>query len=120
MNPDAFLAIVRNYKLLPAGAENIVALSLPWIEFILGSFLILGFLVRQSAIAVSFLLLVFIVAILVNTLRGVNFSCGCFSLSLEKTNRTSAIWWIIRDIGLIFSGLTLVICQRAYVYIKRH
>jgi uncharacterized membrane protein YphA (DoxX/SURF4 family) len=119
MNMDAFLTIVRNYELLPADAEKIVAFSVPWIEFILGSFLLLGIIIKKSAIALSFLLIVFMIAMLVNIFRGNDFSCGCFSLSLEKRSGTPAMWWIVRDIGILLFCSILIINKRAFVYIKK-
>jgi hypothetical protein len=105
VNPGAFVEIVRNYKLLPDWGVNIFATVLPWMEFTLGSVMMLGLYIKQSAIAIVLLLLMFISAILINVLRGLDFSCGCFSLVPAKGSRVAALWWIFRDIVLLGFGI---------------
>ena len=99
-NPDDFLLIIENYHLLPPTAENIVTYLLPWLEFAVGSMFVLGIYVRPAAIILISMLLTFSLIIAVNVIRGISFSCGCFSLSLDKGGKMSAFWWIGRDIVL--------------------
>jgi len=104
-NLNGFLLVVKNYKLLPASAENWIAIILPWIEFIIGSLLLLGIYIRHSALSAFMILILFILVITINIVRGIEFSCGCFSLSLEKSNKITTIGWLLRDfILLLMSG----------------
>lgn len=79
LNPEDFAKIVYNYKLLPGFAINIFGIILPFIEFICGILLIIGFKTRSSAFVISALLVVFIIAVSINVMRGVDISCGCFT-----------------------------------------
>jgi uncharacterized membrane protein YphA (DoxX/SURF4 family) len=118
-NPDAFLIIVHNYRLLPNEVANILAKTLPWIEFIFGSLMLLGIYVKQSAFAISLLLFIFIFAISINVLRGIDFSCGCFSLDMAKSSRTNAVWWIFRDIILLMFGTLIFFSQKNGIKISK-
>lgn len=99
-HPNDFLLIIENYQLLPSNAEKILTYILPWLEFAVGSMFVLGIYVRPAAIITISMLLVFSLIIAVNVIRGISFSCGCFSLSLDKGGKMSAVWWIVRDIVL--------------------
>lgn len=105
---DTFLTIAKGYRLIPASLTSLTAHALPWIEFGLGSMLFLGLYPEYSALGLATLLSIFIIAIAVNLIRGIDFSCGCFSLSLARDSAQKAILWIARDaVLLIACGITL-------------
>ena len=58
-DPAAFAVSIRNYGILPADWSNVAALTLPWIEIIAGSFLILGIHIKPSALLTTGMLAVF-------------------------------------------------------------
>ncbi|MBT3299406.1 MAG: DoxX family membrane protein [Candidatus Marinimicrobia bacterium] len=76
-NPDVFAQQINNYHLVPFGLENIIAIVLPWLEFITGIGLIVGVYLEASALWISILLLSFIVMMIQAILRGYNIECGC-------------------------------------------
>ena len=50
IDPAKFAREISNYHVMPFGLENTVAIFLPWLEFFIGSALILGIMVDGSVI----------------------------------------------------------------------
>ncbi|MCP4705452.1 MAG: DoxX family membrane protein [candidate division Zixibacteria bacterium] len=98
-NPSEFARIVYNYHLAPGDLVNLAAIILPWLELICGLSVILGFYKEGGILIISFLMVVFIVAIGINVIRGVDLECGCFTVSSKA--RGSALSLLYRDIGLL-------------------
>ncbi|MBW2000497.1 MAG: DoxX family membrane protein, partial [Deltaproteobacteria bacterium] len=69
-DPEAFAKAVYNYQILPDLLVNIVAIVLPWLELVVGIFLITGLLLPGSVFLAKALMLVFFGAILFNMARG--------------------------------------------------
>jgi uncharacterized membrane protein YphA (DoxX/SURF4 family) len=78
--PGDFAQIISNYQILPETLINPAAILLPWIELVCGICMLMGFLVRGSALILSLLLLIFISAMAYSLLRGLDVTCGCFNL----------------------------------------
>jgi uncharacterized membrane protein YphA (DoxX/SURF4 family) len=78
-NVVRFKDAVVNYEILPYWIVNIAAITIPWLEFMIGLLLIAGVLVRACAIVNCSLLLLFNAAIGINIIRGIEIYCGCFS-----------------------------------------
>lgn len=85
-----FAKMIRQYELLPEGAYyvlNASAVCLPWIEIVAGALLILGVMVRGSALTLLVLLTVFTAAIVNRAFEihgaeqipwcDIKFDCGC-------------------------------------------
>jgi len=104
-HPEAFAGILHNYKLLPDILIYFPALFLPWIELIAGAFLIAGIYVRGSTFILNALLLLFILAITTNIIRGINFDCGCFSTLPGESGSTYLL--LFRDLLLLIPGTLL-------------
>lgn len=104
-DPPGFAHEISNYRLLPAGAVNAMALVLPWLEVFAGLALLLGFWRHTAAAIFGVLLVVFIGAISINLARGHPIDCGCFGTS--KTPRTESERLadmklaIARDVGML-------------------
>jgi putative oxidoreductase len=104
-DPPSFAHMIYNYRLVPGPLVNLTALALPWAELLMGVALICGIWRRTAALLVGALLVVFIVAISVNLLRGNAIDCGCFDVadagkSVEERFRD--MWMTIyRDIGML-------------------
>ncbi len=108
--PHAFAHIIYNYKILPDFFIYIPALLMPWVEILTGLLLITGFFKRTSAILRSAMLLIFIVAISYNLIRGLNFDCGCFSVVPEKGG-SDPVGLLIRDILLLIPPAVIIFFQ---------
>jgi uncharacterized membrane protein YphA (DoxX/SURF4 family) len=78
--PDlsGFAADVLNYRVPPRALSNLVAITLPWIEVLAGALLALGIWARPSALVITCLMVVFLLAIGQAVVRGLNINCGCF------------------------------------------
>ena len=77
LDPASFAKNISNYHVVPFGLENVIAIILPWLEFFIGTGLILGIMVDGSIMISSFLLLLFNILIAQAIIRGFNIECGC-------------------------------------------
>jgi putative oxidoreductase len=79
--PEEFARIVVNYRILPPGVAVYFAFILPWLELILGLFLVAGLFLRETSLALSGLLCVFLAALVIKSIDGTVGNCGCFTVS---------------------------------------
>lgn len=107
-HPGGFAEAIYNYRMLPYWAINLMAIVMPWLEMICGIFLILGILWRGAAFMLGVLLAVFIVALSSALIRGLDISCGCFTVDGEEA---IALDLLIRDI-LMFLGALIIVINR--------
>lgn len=105
--PAQFAKIIYGYYLFPESTINLIAIVLPFLEFFCGASLILGIYPRSAALIINALLLMFIVAISINLIRGKEFDCGCFSFN-EQGYRYTTGEVLIRDIALFVVGLQVL------------
>lgn len=104
-NPEAFANIIDNYHLLPYQLVNPLAIFLPWLEFITGLLLIIDKWVKGSLLIYSALLVIFIIALSQALIRGLDISCGCFSVNPSST---SEVWLrLVADIVMLFFSVML-------------
>ena len=104
--PHEFAIAVFRYQLLPDSAINLMAIFLPWIELVAaGAILIPRASAAAAAIFLS-LLTVFTAAIAIDLVRGIDISCGCFTLAADAG---PIGWWeVVRDVGfLALAGFVL-------------
>ncbi len=106
-NLPAFAAQVHNFRLVPVASENLIALTLPWIELVAALSLVLGVRARSGGIVVSVLLAVFTAGVIAAVARGLDFECGCFGTS----DATRTGWLkILQNFGML--GLALIASAR--------
>ena len=108
LHPEAFARAVYNYQILPDFLINLAAIILPWLELILGLFLIIGLFREGSACVASLLLVVFFGAIVFNLARGLDIHCGCFRTSTDSTNNAPMGWYVLRDGLFLLSAFYLL------------
>jgi len=108
-DPVRFLLTLREFQLFPEVIIRFLAVYLPWLEFILGLFILLGILYRTSSLMLAFLNAVFTLAILSVIIRGIDIDCGCFGLLADilKIPDSADIKAVIRN--LLFIGMCLYI-----------
>lgn len=107
LEPESFLVIVSNYRILPDVLANPVAFVLPWVEAVCGIMLVTGYMVKGSALIVNLLMIIFILALLISSFRGIDISCGCFSSSSDHIG--DIYMYLARDFFIfLFSGWVLV------------
>lgn len=80
-----FEAAILEYQVLPYDWARPIAYGMPWLELIFGTFLILGFLPRVSALALSLFSLSFVLLIAVSFIKTGVFpeNCGCFGKGIQ-------------------------------------
>lgn len=77
-DPASFAEQVHNFRIVPLFAENLVAMTLPWIEVVTALALLLRIRARDGAMLAAAALLVFTLAVLSALARGLDIECGCF------------------------------------------
>ena len=119
-NPEAFATAISNYHVLPFGLENLLALILPWLEFLAGVCIIAGIMVDGAAIMIIIMNIVFILAISQALARGISIECGCFSVSSPETGDNIGLITIIRDFGyLILAFLVFYRQQKQFEFFPK-
>jgi uncharacterized membrane protein YphA (DoxX/SURF4 family) len=88
-NLHGFAEQLHNFRMMPVPIENLIAISLPWIELVAALALIFGVRARAGAILTALLLAAFTAAILVAMARGLDIECGCFG-----TNDATRVGWV--------------------------
>jgi putative oxidoreductase len=78
LDPQAFADSIETFQLLPSWLINFVALGLPPLEVAAGSFFIMGWRIRGTALILFILTVVFALALTQGMVRGLPVDCGCF------------------------------------------
>ena len=106
VNPANFAKDISNYEITPYWMNNLVALTLPWIELICGILIVVGLFlfinkksnfidIPNNIIILMLLWFVFILSIAVY--KGLDIDCGC-GISEDKTTPMQRL---IEDIYLL-------------------
>jgi uncharacterized membrane protein YphA (DoxX/SURF4 family) len=102
-----FAQQIAAFRLLPQQLVAPLALGLPFLEVLLGGYLILGLFTRISAWVAAAMLLAFDAAIASAVVRGLTLSCGCFG----PNDKTVTTWGEVgRD--AIFVLLAVIVALR--------
>jgi uncharacterized membrane protein YphA (DoxX/SURF4 family) len=106
-HPAEFARIVSNYQILPGYLVNIAAIVLPWLEAIMGLFIVCGWWLPGAAALANLLLVCFLVALVQAVARGIDLQCGCFSV--KAAGATHTVWYLARDSFFLLLGTTVTI-----------
>jgi uncharacterized membrane protein YphA (DoxX/SURF4 family) len=108
-SPDLFAADVFNYQMLPHAVVNALAVGLPWLELVVGICLGVGIWTRASALIMTGMMVMFMIALASATARGLDISCGCFEVGAEGGEGHGAlIKAALRDLVFLAATLLLV------------
>lgn len=107
VDPRPLVTIIWGYRILPAGPINLLAIYMPWVELLAGASLLSGYKRRAAALLASGLLTMFILALGINAVRGVNVACGCFSASAEDVSNAWLL--VLRDLPMLAAALVLLL-----------
>jgi uncharacterized membrane protein YphA (DoxX/SURF4 family) len=114
-NPAYFAGMIQNYQLAPDIFINIAAIILPWLELLCGALLLTGIWHRSAAFLITFLMLVFMIAISSAIFRGLDIECGCFGAG------TSANWSrIIEDIFLLVFSVQILFYPKSKLAVENN
>lgn len=97
LDPRTFSLVVMKYGLLPEVIVPYFSIILPFLELLLGVFLVAGFRVRAAAFLSMILMVLFMAAVGYNIIRGESFDCGCFELGHFGISENIGAGVIIRD-----------------------
>ena len=115
INTSDFSNSIINYRLLPELVINFLAITLPWIELTAGLLLIFGISVKENALIITSLLVVFIIAIIISLFRGLDIDCGCFgTVSGTKLGLTK----LLENCILLFMGIVLLVFDSIFFILK--
>jgi putative oxidoreductase len=105
LDPGALAASIRSYELsLPEWFISLSAYSLPYLEVLLGFYLLIGLFTKIAAWTTNGLMVLFILALSQGALRGLEIDCGCFGSSAGEG--PGNLWLdAVRDLGLLALGL---------------
>ena len=115
INPEEFAKAIKNYEMLPLQVINIIAIILPYLEFLAGLFLLFGIYKKGSSAILIITLIVFIIALSSAYARGLNIDCGCgfTSVNQESTNKTDLLVRIIEDAFMLIGAVIVyVFCEK--------
>jgi len=104
---ETFRGAIAAYDVIPYEIVPAIAYSFPWLELVFGAFLILGFLPRLSALALTFFSVSFITLIAsAYSIHGeLPAGCGCFG---EGGIHLTPLQVILLDVFDTFLGLSLL------------
>jgi uncharacterized membrane protein YphA (DoxX/SURF4 family) len=110
-NPATFAKVIYHYRVLPVELINLAAIIMPWLELILGIFLVFGLWIKTSSALAGIFTFIFIILMGSAMARGLNIECGCFSLNPEA----SLVGWrrILEDI-LMLAGFIFLFVNRTF------
>ena len=77
-DPAALSSQVHHFHLAPMALENLIAVTLPWVELLTGLALVLDVRARSGAWVAAALMAAFTGAVAVAMARHLDFECGCF------------------------------------------
>src|SRR6266704_5932826 len=105
LDPVLFANDIDNYKTLPWFISVRLAFYLPWLEMFCGLALIARRLYFGGLSILTALVSLFIVATVVDKIRGLDISCGCFGHASKNWSFTSHLAF---DLA-IFAALVLLL-----------
>ncbi len=88
--PILFARSIQNYQLVSDTIARQTAIFLPWFELTCGILLIIGILTPGAIRLIFIMLVLFVGAISINIIRGIDINCGCIinCFTNEPLNRS--------------------------------
>lgn len=105
---EEFRAVILQYAIFPKPFVPWIALLVPWLELIFGTFVVLGFMTRKSAVALACFLAVFITLLVRSLMLHLSImECGCFGSGFLLRPRDA----ILLDVGLLIFAILVIRCK---------
>jgi len=109
--PADFAKVIFFYQILPYDLVNALAIVLPWIELYSAIALLFSRSLRQAAAWIILgLLVIFTAAIVTDLCRGIDISCGCFSVATDA--ESMGIRNVVRNACMIV--LTMLVIRNSH------
>lgn len=106
IEPIDFAKSIWYYHMVPGSLINLMALILPWLEFVVGICLILGIFYRGAVLWVNIMIVLFMIALTTAVIKGISIDCGCFKASAAGSDSAKDALW--RDVVYLILGLQLL------------
>lgn len=114
-----FIQIVQQWQILPDPLSIWYATLLPWVEIIFGIFLVTGLWQRVSASIIGLCLLSFLIAIVINMVRGRTLGeCGCFGGAFDFGKTFPEL--LARDIVLFLLDLYVISSTQKWLSLDKY
>jgi len=105
--PGLFAESIAGYRLFTPLSIAWIAITIPWLELIVGIGLLAPQTRRAAGILIASLLVVFIGLHTSAWLRGLDIACGCFGE--HEANEVSYLWPILRNFTLFVAAVCVLI-----------
>ena len=119
LHPGTFAVDVATYQFLPLSTVNLFALTVPWIELVVGIMLVLGLRVQACGLIVSGLMVSFMVALGWALHLGLDMSCGCFASQAATEDDPISWHTLVRDSVWLVLGLYVMLFDRHPIGLER-
>ena len=106
-DPYDFAFSVMRYRVLPDFTIGIFSLTMPMLELLAGLSMIFTKWLRESALLVTGMFAMFIVALVQALARGLEISCGCFGVP-SVGGREEILIALVRDLVLVVPAVWLM------------
>jgi uncharacterized membrane protein YphA (DoxX/SURF4 family) len=116
IHPDSFAVDVATYQILPQSFVNIFAVTLPYVEIGAGLMLLFGFKIRQGALLVCLMMVMFLLALVIALAKGLNMSCGCFASQGVEEDPISFLT-VLRDLAWLLLGVYVLVFDKSFLSI---
>ncbi len=113
-DPEDFARAVMRYGVLPDFTLGLFSLTMPMLELLAGLAMLFTKWLRESALIVSGMLAMFIVALVQALARGLEISCGCFGVP-SVGGREEILMALLRDLVLIVPAVWLMFRPNAWL-----
>ena len=106
-DPYDFAFSVMRYRVLPDFTIGIFSLTMPMLELLAGLTMVFTKWLRESALLVTGMFALFIIALVQALVRGLEISCGCFGVP-SLGGREEIVMALVRDMVLIVPAAWLM------------
>ena len=106
--PNEFFNSVRNYQLIPDYLSYVTAYFLPAFEIVVAILILTKRFFTISTLCITFMLLIFILAISSAWVRGLDINCGCFGSGAPEGYEMA----ILRDLALVIFCIILFLINK--------
>lgn len=118
LDPATFAIDVATYQILPLWLVNLMAVILPWIELASGALIVIGWRARAAALLMAGMMAMFLAAIIIALIKGLEMSCGCFASQSMQEDPISTMT-VLRDLGWLAIPLYVLIFDRRPIGVDR-
>jgi uncharacterized membrane protein YphA (DoxX/SURF4 family) len=102
-----FARQIHHFRLVPFGLENLLGITLPWIELVAALAILLRLEPRAGSVVVAGLMGLFVIVVGVAVARGLDIECGCFGTADASRVGTAKL---LENLGLL--ALAVVASRR--------